>query len=166
MSDETRFERWLVAAVGRAASPRGATIVIATATIVITVGAGFAMTAVDRENYPTIGTGLWWSIQTITTVGYGDHVPVTDGGRLVAALVMLFGIGFLTVVTAAITSAFISRTRAEKAAQKPKAPAAGQHSLEERLERIEAALAPTAEHARQLDERLERIEAALKRALS
>ena len=99
--------------MARATTPRGAAIVIATVSIVITFGAGILMTVVDHENYPSIGSGLWWAIQTITTVGYGDNVPTTAAGRFVAALVMLFGIGFLTVITAAITSTFVARSRLE-----------------------------------------------------
>ena len=95
--------------MARATTPRGAVIVIATTTTAITVGSAFLMTIVDQE-YPSVGSGLWWAVQTVTTVGYGDHTPVTDSGRLVAAFVMLVGIGFLTVITAAITSTFVSRT--------------------------------------------------------
>ena len=58
MSDETRLERRLDNWVARATTPRGAAIVIATASIVITVVAGVVMTAVDRENYQSIGSGL------------------------------------------------------------------------------------------------------------
>ncbi|HKI22285.1 MAG TPA: potassium channel family protein [Gaiellaceae bacterium] len=111
---------------------------IAVVSTVITLAAGFLMTVVDHENFPSIGSGLWWAVQTTTTVGYGDHVPTTVGGRLVAASVMLFGIGFLTVITAAITSTFVARSRGE------------------------VATAATAEQFRQIDGRLERIEAALK----
>ena len=74
------------------------------------------MTITDHERYPTIGSGLWWAVQTTTTVGYGDNVPQSAAGRLVAAAVMLFGIGFLTVITAAITSTFVARSRLEQAA--------------------------------------------------
>ena len=105
---ETRFERRLDNWVDRATTPRGAAVVIATATIVITLVAGILMTVVERETYPSIGSGLWWAVQTTTTVGYGDNVPATVGGRLVAVLVMFFGIGFLTVITAAITSTFVT----------------------------------------------------------
>jgi voltage-gated potassium channel len=136
----TRLERRLDRAVARATRPRGAAIVIGTASIVVTVGAGIAMTVADRKNFPSIGSGLWWAVQTVTTVGYGDHVPTTVVGRLVASLVMLFGIGFLTVVTAAITSTFVARSR---------------------LETRSAGETPAAEQLRQLNERLERIEAAL-----
>jgi voltage-gated potassium channel len=143
MADETRLERRLDAAVAHATTPRGAAIVIATTSTVITVAAGLAVTLVDRDNYPSIGSGLWWAAQTVTTVGYGDNVPTTLAGRLVAVLVMLLGIGFLTVITASITSTFVSRSRREPARS--------------------GADAETAEQLRQLDRRLERIEAALAR---
>ena len=91
---------------------------------------------------------------------------------------MLFGIGFLTVITAAITSTFVARSRLEQMSSEPKDPTADHlRRLDGRLERIEAALSgsvepdaarpraetPTAEHFRRLDERLDRIEAALTR---
>jgi voltage-gated potassium channel len=139
---ETRLERRLDRAVAHATRPRGAAIVIGAASIVITIGAGIAMTVADRKHFPSIGSGLWWAVQTVTTVGYGDHVPTTVAGRLVASLVMLFGIGFLTVVTAAITSTFVSRSRIETRPAR-EAPVAEQlRQLNERLERIEAALTP------------------------
>jgi voltage-gated potassium channel len=50
---------------------------------------------------------LWWTVVTITTVGYGDITPVTPGGRLVGAVTMLAGIGLLGVLTAAIASIMI-----------------------------------------------------------
>jgi voltage-gated potassium channel Kch len=135
---ETRLERRLERAVARAVTPRGAAIVIATATIAITVVTGIAMTIVDRENYPTIGSGLWWAVQTSTTVGYGDNVPTTVAGRLVAAFVMLVGIGFLTVITAAITSTFVSRARLEPADTDAETSVAEQlRQINARLERIE-----------------------------
>jgi voltage-gated potassium channel Kch len=139
MNEETRLERRLERAVARAVTPRGAATVIATATIAITVVTGIAMTIVDRENYPTIGSGLWWAVQTSTTVGYGDNVPTTVAGRLVAAFVMLVGIGFLTVITAAITSTFVSRSRLEPADTDAETSVAEQlRQINARLERIEA----------------------------
>jgi len=141
MADETRLERRLDRALARAASPRGAAVVIASVSTTITVGAGLLMTVADHHNFPSIGSGLWWAVQTVTTVGYGDQVPATVAGRLVAALVMLVGIGFLTVITAAITSTFVTRSRRE---QTPSGAANA-----------------TAEQLRQIAGRLERIEAAL-----
>jgi len=146
MAEGTRLERRLDRAVSRATTPRGAAIVIATVSTVMTVGSGAVMTLVDRHNYPSIGSGLWWAAQTVTTVGYGDNVPMTVAGQIVAVVVMLVGIGFLTVITAAITSTFVSRSRHEQAPPD-----------------VETALA---EQFRQLDSRLERIEAALARSSS
>ena len=146
MADATRLERRLDIAVARATTPRGAAIVIAAVSTVMTVGAGLLMTVVDHENYPSVGSGLWWAAQTVTTVGYGDNVPTNFAGRLIAVLVMLLGIGFLTVITAAITSTFVARSRRE-------------HTPSD----VEDAMA---EQLRRLDSRLEGIEAALGRSSS
>ena len=115
---------------------RGAEV-IAVVSTVMTFVAGVLMTVIDHENFPSIGSGLWWAVQTVTTVGYGDDVPTTIGGRLVASAVMLFGIGFLTVITASITSTFVARSRGEVATAAT-VEAFGQ--IDRRLERIEAAL--------------------------
>ena len=142
MKAETRDERLLDRWIARAARPRGAAIVIASVTTSITVVAGLLMTILDRKGFPSLGSGLWWAVQTVTTVGYGDHVPETAAGQIVAALVMLLGIGFVTVITASITSSFVGRLREAQ-------PPAGDD-------------ASTAEQLRKIDARLERIEAALK----
>jgi len=137
MATESRLERWLDREIDRARSPRGAAIIIASVSTLITVGSGLLMTVIDHKNFTSLGQGLWWAVQTVTTVGYGDHVPSNAAGQLVAALVMLIGIGFLTVITAAITSSFVTRSREEQGA-----PASADQLAEisARLERIEAAL--------------------------
>jgi voltage-gated potassium channel len=50
---------------------------------------------------------LWWAIVTVTTVGYGDRFPVSEGGRAVAVVLMLVGIGLIGVLTATVASVFI-----------------------------------------------------------
>ena len=50
---------------------------------------------------------MWWTIVTLTTVGYGDISPTTAGGRIVGVILMVFGIGFLGVLTATFASIFI-----------------------------------------------------------
>ena len=141
MADQTRFERSLDRWVARATTPRGAAVVIATVSTTMTLVAGTLMTLIDREQFPSIGSGLWWAAQTVTTVGYGDNVPVSSAGRLLAVALMLLGIGFLTVITAAITSTFVARSSLEVTPSGAEPAAAEQLSqIEQRLARIEAAL--------------------------
>ena len=116
-------------------------MVIATVSTTMTLVAGTLMTLIDREQFPSIGSGLWWAAQTVTTVGYGDNVPVSFAGRLLAVALMLLGIGFLTVITAAITSTFVARSSLEVTPSGAEPAAAEQlRQIEQRLARIEAAL--------------------------
>jgi voltage-gated potassium channel len=74
----------------------------------VVVVAGATMATVDTKDFDSIGLGVWWAVVTVTTVGYGDVVPTTTGGRIVAALLMLVGIGFLSTLTATIASSFVA----------------------------------------------------------
>jgi voltage-gated potassium channel len=119
---------------------RRAARIIALATLSITILSGVLMHFADEKTYPTIGEGLWWAIQTVTTVGYGDLVPTSTVGRFLAALVMVVGIGFLTVVTAAITSAFIESARRRLQGAEAATLSAKLDQIGARLEVIEAGL--------------------------
>jgi voltage-gated potassium channel len=144
VAHETKFERRLDRLIARAENPRKAAVVIASVTTSMTVVAGVLMRFVDHDNFPTIGGGLWWAVQTVTTVGYGDHVPTNDAGRLLATLVMLLGIGFVTVITASITGAFVTRSSRERESADAAADASASdedvRSIHARLDRIEAIL--------------------------
>lgn len=95
------------------ASVRHATMaIVSTTSFVVLIGAA-VIRIFDREEYPTFGSAIWFTLQTVTTVGYGDVTPERIVGRVVAGAVMLTTIGLLTVVTAAITSVFIKAARAE-----------------------------------------------------
>lgn len=113
---------------------------IASVTTTITVASGILMTVIDHKGFPSTGSGLWWAVQTVTTVGYGDRVPETAAGQIVAAIVMLLGIGFVTVITASITGAFVARTRNQASAKSDDDPQAALRDIIARLERIEANL--------------------------
>jgi voltage-gated potassium channel len=141
MTTETHLERRLDRLIARAQNPRTAATVIATVTITMTIAAGALMTVADHKHFPSLGSGLWWAVQTVTTVGYGDHVPETPIGQIVAAAVMLFGIGFVTVITASITGAFVARTRKEDQALGDGGPSRELlQEIIERLDRIEAGM--------------------------
>lgn len=62
------------------------------------------------------GDALWWSISTITSVGYGDLAPVTLAGRLIAVLLMLGGISLIGVITATVASWIVQRVTEEEVA--------------------------------------------------
>jgi voltage-gated potassium channel Kch len=95
-------------------SVRNAASVIVGVTLFIVVAGGVAIRILDHDEYSSIWLGMWWSLQTVTTVGYGDVTPESVPGRFVGALVMLQGIAFLAIVTAAITSTFVARAQAER----------------------------------------------------
>jgi voltage-gated potassium channel len=100
---------------------KGAWTAIASVTLVVTLTAGLLMRVTDPDAFPSVWRGLWWAAQTTSTVGYGDAVPTSTPGRILAVLVMLAGLGFLTISTAAISSAFIeqARRRRQAAAEDP-----------------------------------------------
>jgi voltage-gated potassium channel len=98
------------------------------------VGVGAAVELAFEQHAPgaTIhgfGDALWWAIVTVTTVGYGDTAPVTAGGRGVAVVLMLTGIGLVGVLSATVASYFVGQ-RAEL----------DMTELHRRLDRIEALL--------------------------
>jgi voltage-gated potassium channel len=76
----------------------------------------------DKERYQhgatinSFGKAIWWSITTVTTVGYGDVYPVTNAGRIIAVLLMIGGISLVGVVTAALASWIIESVAEEETA--------------------------------------------------
>jgi voltage-gated potassium channel len=89
------------------------------------------------SNLHTYPDSLWWAIVTVTTVGYGDRFPTTAGGRLVAVVLMLVGIGLIGVLTATVASVFIKEhTDANKDAIRE-----GHEHLGSQLDVIQARLA-------------------------
>ncbi len=69
---------------------------------------------VDPDTFDSVWLGMWWALQTVTTVGYGDVVPAQTAGKVIAAFLMLGGLSLFAVVTGAITSIFVAQARAER----------------------------------------------------
>lgn len=128
------------------ASMRYATMAIVSVTAVIVLIGAVTLRVFDREEYSTFGNALWFSLQTVTTVGYGDNTPEKTIGRVVATVIMLTSIGLITMVTAIITSTFVAaaKTRAEAHPSATEGLSGVHVSLDaiaDRLERLEATLA-------------------------
>jgi voltage-gated potassium channel len=121
-------------------SVRNAAAVIVIATVVVVVGAGVVMNLIDNEEYPDIGVGLWWALQTVTTVGYGDVAPTQSGGRLLGAVVMLEGTAFIAIVTAVITSTFVARATRDFEAARVQEEMSDLERIEMRFDALERKL--------------------------
>lgn len=91
------------------------------------LGAGLLVVLEPQTINHSFMEGLWWALVTVSTVGYGDIVPQTPAGRLLAVVLMVSGLGLLSTLTAAIGAYFIGED-------------AKRQELRERLERIEAML--------------------------
>ena len=119
---------------------RRAAAIIAAFTVLITVAGGILERVFDHQEFPTIGKGLWFALQTVTTVGYGDVTPKHSDGRFIGAVVMLTGIGFLAVITASVTASLIESSR-RRFVESEGDVARRMEEVSKRLVRIEASLA-------------------------
>jgi voltage-gated potassium channel len=133
-------------------SVRLAAQVIVTATVLVVVVGGVMMRALDHTEYHTIWLGMWWVLQTVTTVGYGDLTPKNTVGKILTSLVMLYGIAFLSITTAAITSVFVARAEQERATDLHVEAGEARASAEDRFDRIDAQLAQLTEQIARLNE--------------
>ena len=85
--------------------------------VIVVVSAAFTllsaalMLIVDAKTYTNFGDACWWAIQTVSTVGYGDDVPQSDAGRVLATVVMLFGIALVPTITSIVVTVLIGQRR-------------------------------------------------------
>ena len=96
---------------GRQLTAKRAAWVISASTFVLTLAGGAGAWLIDRKDFDGLGDALWWAMQTVTTVGYGDVVPEHLTGRLIGVALMLQGIALLTVITASVTATLIEQAR-------------------------------------------------------
>ena len=100
-------------------------------TVMVALGAGGLFALVEPES-GSFADALWWAVVTITTVGYGDIYPTTPLGRIAGVVVMLIGIGFVAILTAAIAAHFVESQEADISSEIQR--------LHERLDSIEQSL--------------------------
>jgi voltage-gated potassium channel len=109
--------------------------------VIISIVAGVLMSFID----PNIGTpweGIWWSFQTISTLGYGDVVPSTFLGQLLTMVYIVLGVGFFAVLSASFTVYFFNRdARTKKHASMRTDPVIREiYRLQKQVERLEQRL--------------------------
>jgi voltage-gated potassium channel len=122
-----------------------ALLLVGSISAAVVLAGGVLIRWTDPGRFPDLGTGWWWAITTVTTVGYGDHVPVSVGGRLVGAALMIVGIASFAFLTAVAASAIV----------------VGEIGAEEQL--IEREESEILAHMRDVDARLRRLEELLTR---
>jgi voltage-gated potassium channel len=125
-------------------------VTVVTSTIVMVSSLALWLIERDSEgtNIRSYGDSLWWAMETITTVGYGDHHPTTVAGRWVAAALMVIGVALVGVITATVVTWFFSELDVLRDVRK----------IEAEEERTEATLADILEQVTALNERLDRLE--------
>jgi voltage-gated potassium channel len=122
---EPRIERW----TERLTLFRAVGTIIGIAVLLILI-AGALERIVEGETFTSLGLSYWWAMETVTTVGYGDVVPETPIGRVVAGMLMLTGIALIPTLTSVIVSTLLAKRRDED-----------QERLEDMLTRVEQRLA-------------------------
>jgi voltage-gated potassium channel len=127
-----RFERWYE----RLTLPRAVGTVISVAFVLVLIAGGLAR-IVEPETFTSIGLSYWWAVVTVTTVGYGDVVPESPGGRLVGTALMLTGLGLIPTLTSVTVSVLIgkrTRTQQEQLDRQGREHAAALERIESRLD--------------------------------
>jgi len=86
-------------------------IVVLGITILVTIGSTLIILFESEVNnqFSAMGDAIWWALVTMTTVGYGDKVPITPGGRLIGIVIMFFGMALISLFTATVSSIFVTR---------------------------------------------------------
>jgi voltage-gated potassium channel len=132
-----RVERWY-----ERLSLLRAVATIVTVALVLVLVAGLLQRLVEPETFHSLGLAYWWAVTTVTTVGYGDVVPTSPGGRVVAAMLMLTGLALIPTLTSVIVSTLLykmRRSEQERIEQLEQEQATVLARIEERLARIEQA---------------------------
>ena len=84
----------------------GSQIMVISILLVVSTFIYFLESSVQPDVFGSIPSTMWWGIATLTTVGYGDVVPMTDLGKLLASFTMLVGIGMFALPAAILASAY------------------------------------------------------------
>src|SRR2546430_14052733 len=106
------FLPWLTRRAGRQPlTARRAVGIIILATLGITIAGGIFVRLLDHKDFGSLGQGMWWAVQTVTMVGYGDVVPHSSVGRVIGSVVVVTGIVLIALVTGSGTAVLVAQER-------------------------------------------------------
>lgn len=109
-----------------------------TAVLLATIAVLELERAAPGANIHTASEALWWAFATITTIGYGDHYPVTAAGRVVAVVLVIFGLSFFGTFTAYVASFFLEKVQLKEESEIHRLILEVRH-LREKIEKLETA---------------------------
>jgi voltage-gated potassium channel len=122
------LERWIVETLASLTLRKAVGLIVGVAATLSFVAA-LLERLIDPE-FNTFGTALWWAVSTVSTVGYGDYVPVSTAGRFIASVLMLTGLSLIPLITSVVVSILVSQRTREAREQQTR-------DLEEVLRRLE-----------------------------
>jgi len=97
--------------IRKIADARSITLALATTFLGLALAGGIAIRFLDESSFPTFGQAVWWALQTVTTVGYGDVVPTGATGKVIGGIEMILGVSFISFLTAGVTSVIVQRAQ-------------------------------------------------------
>lgn len=112
--------------------------------VLLVLLSGLLERLVEPETFTSLGLAYWWAVTTVTTVGYGDIVPVSPSGRIVASLLMLTGLALIPTLTSLIVATLVSkrtRIQQDELDEQGKEQAEALKRIEARLDQLGAAQA-------------------------
>jgi voltage-gated potassium channel len=155
MADEPRMHMSLIdRRISKIVNARSVTLGLATTFFLLSLVAAVVMRIFDHHDFPSLGLAVWWSLQTVTTVGYGDIVPTTHIGRVIGGAELVLSISFIAFLTAGVTSTVIHNQEARAKEADRSKQAADSEAILDALTQARTAIEA-------LDSRLESIEAKL-----
>jgi voltage-gated potassium channel len=106
-----RLERRLTAAVASLTLRKALGLIVAVATV-LAISAAVLERLIDPA-FDTFGQALWFAVTTVSTVGYGDYVPESGAGRVVASALMLTGLALIPMITSVAVSILVAQRNRE-----------------------------------------------------
>ena len=127
--------------IRKIADARSITIALAVTFVGLAFAGAIAMRFLDEESFPSFGLAVWWALQTVTTVGYGDVVPAGATGKVIGSIEMVLGVSFISFLTAGVTSAVVQRSQNSRYEEERERSADDVERLVEALGEVRTAIA-------------------------